>query len=96
MTNEEMRQREFHKLIKQPFNDAWKVLKIVMEDNSDEAWEKYVAEIELFHDKLSKAQTPKEFAFLKSLYSVVDYGGELIGEIHRVNSGSEEGGRKNG
>ena len=76
--------------IKLPYNDAWKVLKIVMTDNSDEAWGKYVEELQSFHDKLSEAETPKEFAFLKYLYSVIDAGGELIGEIHRMNSGKGE------
>lgn len=78
--------------ITKPYNEAWKVIKLVLDDNSDEAWNKYVDAIDDFHKKLSTAQNPREFGYLKALYSAVDYAGELIGQYQEVNKNNKTGG----
>lgn len=64
-----------------PYNEAWKIIKEVKDNNSDEAWLKYSEDLEQFHKRLSKANTPHEFAFLKHLYHVIDEAGEVIGAL---------------
>lgn len=65
-----------------PYNEAWKVIKLILNDNSDEAWRNYADAIAVFHQKLSKAKNPREFGYLKGLYMAIDNAGELIGKIN--------------
>lgn len=80
--------------ITKPYNEAWRVIKLILNDNSDEAWNKYVEAIAEFHKLLSGARTPKEFGYLKALYTAVDYAGEVIGQINDKNTKAEKEGRK--
>lgn len=75
--------------ITKPYNDAWRVIKLVLNDNSDEAWTKYVEEIGKFHDKLSGAKSPREFGYLKALYMAIDNAGEIIGKIQSTSKDKE-------
>lgn len=76
--------------ITKPYNEAWRVIKIILNDNSDEAWNKYVDAIAEFDKLLSGARTPKEFGYLKALYKAVDYAGEVIGAINNTNTKAEK------
>lgn len=94
MTLQEMRQKAFNSKIRDPFNEAWRILKIVMTDNSDSAWLQYAEELDKFHDLISKAQTPKELEFYRRFYKLLDQAGEVIGEIYSAEKSSDSTGNK--
>lgn len=81
MTSEEMRREEFNKLIKQPLNEAWSIIKIPLDNNTDEGWNEYVDAFLKFYDKLSTAKTPHQLAFLNALSKLIDEAAEVIGSL---------------
>lgn len=81
MAREEERQKDFDVLIRQPFNDAWAILKMPLDNNTEEGWNEYADALLKFHEKLSAARSPHHFALLKALYKVIDEAGEVIGTL---------------
>ncbi len=68
-------------IIKEPYNEAWNLLKIIRESDSDEAWSRFMEELDIFHTRLSKATTPHEFAYLKYLYMTIMEASEVIAKL---------------
>ena len=74
----------FKKRVQEPYNEAWNILKTVRDDNSDEAWETFRAQIDQFYERI-KAVKPKgdsdfikgEKQFLGYMYSAILEMGEM-------------------
>lgn len=78
----------FKKRVQEPYNEAWEILKIVRDDNSDEAWEKFRERIDKFYERIDavKPRGDEDFIkgekqFLEYMYSAILEMGEMAAWI---------------
>lgn len=74
-------------IVREPLAEFWDIVKVVKDDNSDEAWQRFVDGTEKFHDRIPRSRTPHEFEYNRLLYSALLEAGDIIGQLHRTESG---------
>ena len=79
---------EFKKHVQEPYNEAWDILKVVRDDDSDKAWENFRTRLDQFYTRLDNVK-PKgnegyikgEREYLEHLYSAMLEMGEMAAWI---------------
>lgn len=78
----------FKKHVQEPYNEAWEILKIIRDDNSDEAWKKFRVAIDKFYERIEAAPNRGdknyikcEKAYLEALYMVLLNVGDMAAWI---------------
>ena len=80
--------KTFKKRVQEPYNEAWEILKVIRDDNSDEAWKEFRDRIDLFYERVKAV--PKrgnddyikcEKDYLESLYLVMLHVGDMAAWI---------------
>lgn len=79
---------EFKKHVQEPYNEAWDILKIVRDDNSDDAWDRFRVSLDKFYERIeavkpigSKEYIKGERQYLEHLYSAMLEMGEMAAWI---------------
>lgn len=75
---------EYKKHVQEPYREAWEILKIIRDDNSDEAWEVFKDRLDKFYERIkavppegSKDYIKREKEYLENLFSVMLQVGEM-------------------
>ena len=78
----------FKKRVQEPYNEAWDILKIIRDDNSDEAWEKFIVRLDKFYERIkavprrgNEDYIKCEKQYLEHLYSVLLNVGDMAAWI---------------
>ena len=81
----------FKKHVQEPYNEAWNILKIIRDDDSDKAWAEFRKKLDEFEEKRLKIVKPVgsdeyikgEKEYLENLYAAMLQMGEMSAWILR-------------
>lgn len=81
----------FKKHVQEPYNEAWDILKVVRDDNSDKAWNEFMKRLDKFYRERVTCVCSKgkpeyikgEQEYLNHLYSAMLEMGEMAAWILR-------------
>ena len=51
---------EFKKHVQEPYNEAWDILKVVRDDDSDKAWENFRTRLDQFYTRLDNVKPDRK------------------------------------
>lgn len=78
----------YKKRVQEPYNEAWDILKTIRDDDSDEAWNKFIKQLDTFHERIdavpkkgSKDYIKCEKDYLECLYTVMLHVGNMAADI---------------
>lgn len=79
---------EFKKHVQEPYNEAWDILKVVRDDNSDKAWEEFRKRLDKFYERMKDVKPIGAEGYIKGekdylglLYSTMLEMGEMAAWI---------------
>lgn len=70
-------------IIRDPYNKAWEILKIIRDDDTEEAWIKFGDALRDFYALTKNTELPHESDYLCFLYRTILEAAEIIAIINR-------------